>query len=1060
MTSVSALTDDEVKRRSKRSTISENLDRTVVVDAAKSEPQVLAGEGVTKASGLTLLSDEEVEAGSKRSKSRDGLFGMMAQKPEPQFLAGQAVPRAESIRPTTIGNSSGNTVPVGRIPPSARNDRTTSKINHSASSDSVQKTVVTQRLVEPKRSAQGTSTARARPDDPSFARPGAQPSRPGSRRVNTEANKGANNISDSCSSAGSVGAAYSQIQNQRRRMPATTRRTTTSSAPTSKASGKGPTPHVSRTSPLTGSATKDFSNTHNNRRNQRMKNHKVSALNGSANSVNSFDILDVVRERQTNLVPPGVEPATEAFINTHTDSKDQSMKHEKTAALATSKHSTDSFDFIDVAGERQKGLGKARPAARAFSTTHNKRRNQGMKNKKDYDNTGSTRSTDSFDVMDVVRERQTNLGPQEPGPTTGSTKTYFGHEAEAATAAAVAENEYPRNASATTTPEAITDETRTRTWDSETTAIHSSENVHGASENFSIVSQFIDDDVSINSNEENPPLLEATLVPDSLAFDQQPSIVFMAEPVPAESSRDGRGGRMYYFYFGIAALCVVLLVSSLGIVCGTGLCSSMADSGTPASTNSPTYLRSEPTFPFPPTNLDETDSPTTAPSLQEGLPGNIFEQQTTAPTNKTNVTGSPTDPPSTLSSSGPAAASTAPSFNGTGPASTSQSIIPSGTDFPPSSSPILPSSINNTDSFSNATGTFLPEFTAKAMSNATSPQTQGWAWLQGHQDIDDMPEWRQLQLMALATLYFATGGESWGPSLRRWLNYSLNECFWSDFPCYGARYTRLDMFSAGLDGTIPAEISFLTNLEHLNFDGNSLHSSIPTEIGLLTALNACILSGNYLTGTIPSELGQLVQLRDLYIMSNSYLTGSLPTELGLLTASTLLLLDNLNLDAGSGLPSELGNLKQLTRLSLVGNGLAKSIPTELGMLTGLTSLTMRTNEFTGSIFPEIGRLTLLNELKLHDNALTSQIPTQIGQLTGLRQLFLSDNELLGPLPTELAKLTQLERLNIYSNPALTGSFPSSLCDLTTWNNDPGEGGAIQIQCSLIACPCGELCACL
>jgi hypothetical protein len=42
------------------------------------------------------------------------------------------------------------------------------------------------------------------------------------------------------------------------------------------------------------------------------------------------------------------------------------------------------------------------------------------------------------------------------------------------------------------------------------------------------------------------------------------------------------------------------------------------------------------------------------------------------------------------------------------------------------------------------------------------------------------------------------------------------------------------MFNTGLDGTIPAEVSLLTNLEQLNNEGNRLKSFIPTEIGLLT----------------------------------------------------------------------------------------------------------------------------------------------------------------------------------------------------------------------------------
>lgn len=50
-----------------------------------------------------------------------------------------------------------------------------------------------------------------------------------------------------------------------------------------------------------------------------------------------------------------------------------------------------------------------------------------------------------------------------------------------------------------------------------------------------MVSQFMDDDES--TGRESVPLLEATLVLESQAFDRQSSAVLVAESVPAESSR-------------------------------------------------------------------------------------------------------------------------------------------------------------------------------------------------------------------------------------------------------------------------------------------------------------------------------------------------------------------------------------------------------------------------------------------------------------------------------------------------------------------------------------------
>ena len=77
------------------------------------------------------------------------------------------------------------------------------------------------------------------------------------------------------------------------------------------------------------------------------------------------------------------------------------------------------------------------------------------------------------------------------------------------------------------------------------------------------------------------------------------------------------------------------------------------------------------------------------------------------------------------------------------------------------------------------------------------------------------------------------------------------------------------------------------------------------------------------------------------------------------------------------------------------------------------SLNLSYNELTGSIPSEIGNLTNLTYLNLEDNQLTGSIPPEIGNLTKLDEgfdwlfsnekggLFLSNNQLTGVIPESI-----------------------------------------------------------
>lgn len=185
------------------------------------------------------------------------------------------------------------------------------------------------------------------------------------------------------------------------------------------------------------------------------------------------------------------------------------------------------------------------------------------------------------------------------------------------------------------------------------------------------------------------------------------------------------------------------------------------------------------------------------------------------------------------------------------------------------------------------------------------------------------------------------------------------------------------------------------------------------------------LSNNNLIGNIPTQIGNLTNLTTLSLSSND-LSGAIPIEIGNLINLTYLVISNNDL-TGS-IPPEIGDLDNLITLASSRNQLTGSIPPEIGNLENLTSLDMSSNSFAGSIPPEIGNLTNLLYLYLHNNDLSGDIPTEIGNLTSLLSLHLYFNNLTGSIPPDIGDLISLTNLRIYGN-QLTGSIPPEIGNL-------------------------------
>jgi hypothetical protein len=135
----------------------------------------------------------------------------------------------------------------------------------------------------------------------------------------------------------------------------------------------------------------------------------------------------------------------------------------------------------------------------------------------------------------------------------------------------------------------------------------------------------------------------------------------------------------------------------------------------------------------------------------------------------------------------------------------------------------------------------LPPYSKElASTNASSPQAKALAWLETDTQYNDYRYvYRLNQRYVMAVLYYSFGeryiveGDSWWNS-PRWLSND-NECTWINQPqdqnsCTEAsRMSGLDL-RGYMDGSIPAELELLTDVECMGLAGIALSGVIPSEL--------------------------------------------------------------------------------------------------------------------------------------------------------------------------------------------------------------------------------------
>ncbi|KAG7965137.1 hypothetical protein I3843_09G209200 [Carya illinoinensis] len=319
-------------------------------------------------------------------------------------------------------------------------------------------------------------------------------------------------------------------------------------------------------------------------------------------------------------------------------------------------------------------------------------------------------------------------------------------------------------------------------------------------------------------------------------------------------------------------------------------------------------------------------------------------------------------------------------------------------------------------------------------------------------------------------------------------------------PVFTVNASVLD-FSRNNFSSIPTNIgNILRDIIFLSLSSNKLNGSIPASICNISELQVLDMSNNSVSGTIPHCLFEMVNSvpRVVLNLEGNNLRGKISdTFPGNCSLHTLTLNGN---QLEGGLPKSLDNCKSLQVLDLGNNHIQDIFPCYLKNISSLRVLVLRSNKFYGSIgcpshnatwpmlqiidlasnnfrgnlpsnslagwkamaIDEVGAqlkpdqlvvdlvfpgyyqdtvtITMKNrELKLEKiltiftsidfscNNFDGHIPEELGGLKYLHILNLSQNAFTGQIPSTLANLSNLESLDLSGN-ELTGEIPQQLAD--------------------------------
>ena len=191
---------------------------------------------------------------------------------------------------------------------------------------------------------------------------------------------------------------------------------------------------------------------------------------------------------------------------------------------------------------------------------------------------------------------------------------------------------------------------------------------------------------------------------------------------------------------------------------------------------------------------------------------------------------------------------------------------------------------------------------------------------------------------ALVALYSSLNGQFWTNSTN-WLDTTKPISTWFGITETNGRVTDINLgFNNNVSGSIPTELTDLTELQTFWIQGSYVSGEIPSNIGDLANLRQLVLynTGN-ISGNIPTSIQNCTNLEWLYLTGNQF-ENTVPDLTGLSNLA-ILTIENNKFEFGD-FENEFTTYQANTSLSYSPQGLVdepNSVAVEIGNSTTLTS---------------------------------------------------------------------------------------------------------------------------
>ncbi|CAA6827448.1 MAG: Adenylate cyclase (EC [uncultured Sulfurovum sp.] len=217
----------------------------------------------------------------------------------------------------------------------------------------------------------------------------------------------------------------------------------------------------------------------------------------------------------------------------------------------------------------------------------------------------------------------------------------------------------------------------------------------------------------------------------------------------------------------------------------------------------------------------------------------------------------------------------------------------------------------------------------------------------------------------------------------------------------------LHLASNQLSGEVPSWLGDEENLTHLILLHNSFTGDLPQSLTNLDNLTTLYIDGN--PGLNDGAPAWLEGMSSLTALNTSVYGREIPSYFANMSNLTLL---GVHTDAGP-MPTWLKDMPNVTYLSIAASEGISPVLKEMEGLKYLYITSRDKSPLSGEIPTWLGDMTYLERLTINNTNISGTIPDELGQLVNLKRLVLTQNNLSGEVPLALRDLKKIDGVHDY-----------------------------------------------